>query len=65
MKNSVSKSHDQTIVSKVPSIRENGDYVRVKSTGILPSVKKHGSEEPIELIRPLGMKKGYHTADVV
>lgn len=28
-------------------------------------MKKHGGEEPIELIRPLGMKKGYHTADIV
>lgn len=28
-------------------------------------MKKHGGEESIELIRPLGMKKGYHTADIV
>lgn len=28
-------------------------------------MKKHGGEESIELIWPLGMKKWYHTADIV
>ena len=31
----------------------------------VPSVKEHGGEEPVKLIRPLGMKKRYHAADVV